>query len=216
MKKGVEAAAHLHEKVPPDWYFSSIRKNIFQSFWHKRRFREVSKLIEEGSEKILDIGSADGVFTKVILDKSKATEIIGIDVLKKSVDWANKHWKNYPQIRFYLGDAHKLEFPKDTFDVVFALEVLEHVYKPKVVLQEVKRVLKKHGYAVFLVPSDSILFKIIWFVWTKFRGKIWDHTHIQTYRNDYLTRLCKKAGFRIEKNAKFLLGMLQAVKIRKK
>ena len=116
-----------------------------------------------------------------------------------------------------VGDAHNLKFKASTFEAVFCLEVLEHVYKPKEVLKEFKRVLKKGGYGVFLVPSDSLLFRIIWFLWLHFypRGWVWKETHIQTYRNNYLPKLCQRVGFKIEKEKKFLLGMLHAVKVRK-
>ncbi|MEK7112364.1 MAG: class I SAM-dependent methyltransferase [Patescibacteria group bacterium] len=210
-----KTASELHEAVPPDWYFRSIRENILQRYWHRRRFTEVSKLIEPTGGKILDIGCADGMFTKVILDKSHAETIIGIDVLESSVDWANKHWKNYPEMKFRIGDAHNLDIKPETFDAVFALEVLEHVFKPIDVLREIKRVLKKGGYAIFLVPSDSLLFRVIWFFWTKFRGKIWKETHIQTYRNNYLPRLSRQTGFMVEVSKKFLLGMLHLIKVRK-
>ena len=209
-----EKATKLHQNVPPDWYYRSIKENIFQRFWHKMRFKEISKLVEKTDGKILDIGSADGVFTKVILEKSGARKVIGIDVLKSSVDWANKHWKT-KRVEFILADANDLKFKDETFDAVFALEVLEHVETPFEILKDIKRVLKKDGYAVFLVPTDSLLFEIIWFFWTRLRGKIWKDTHIQTYKGDYLIKLSKQAGFKVELNKKFLLGMLQAVKVRK-
>lgn len=216
MNEGVKDAATLHDKVPPGWYFNSIRKNILQKYWHTRRFEEVTKVIESSGGRILDIGCADGVFTNEILKKSNASEIIAIDVLKESLDWAKKHWGEEKRIKFVMGDAHNLKFDSNSFDAVFALEVLEHVYKPQDVLNEIKRVLKKGGYAVFLVPSDSILFRIGWdFFWTKTRGKIWKDTHIHSYRKDYLVRLSKEAGFKVELSKKFISGMLHLVKVRK-
>lgn len=221
MNKGIKTAAKLHENVPPDWYFRSIKENLLQRYWHWRRFSEVGKLVDKVEGKVLDIGCADGVFSRIILDKSQAKELMGIDVLKTSVDWANKHWKEslpagrQANMRFEIGDAHKLRFPSRSFDAVFVLEVLEHVADPKRVLLEIKRVLKKGGYGIFLVPSDSRLFRVIWFFWTKTRGKIWDDTHIQTYRNNQLTRLAKDLGFRIEVDKKFILGMLHLIKVRK-
>jgi len=202
--------------TPPNWYQESIRVDPFQRFWHRTRFNNVSKLIEKVSGKVLDIGCADGTFSKVILEKSKASKLVGIDVLKTSVEWANKHWRN-PKMRFLVGNAHKLKFPAGSFDAVFIMEVLEHVANPKLVLTEVKRVLKKGCYGVFLVPSDSFLFRTIWFFWLHFypRGWVWEHTHIQTYRENFLTKICKQAGFKVEVDKKFNLGMLHLVKVRK-
>lgn len=212
------SAEELHKAVPANWYDQSIRIDLLQRYWHKRRFEEVSAQIEEVGGTVLDLGSNDGTFSKVILDKTGAKKLIGIDVVKKTVDWANKHWKRNGKMKFKVADAHELSFPGNSFDAVFALEMLEHVLDPLKVLTEARRVLKKGGYGVFLVPSDSDLFKFVWFLWLKFypRGKIWRETHIQTYRGNYLPKVVKKAGFTVETEKKFLLGMLHLVKARKK
>ena len=216
-QRNLKSAADLHESVPPNWYYESLKVDSLQRYWHERRFKEIGKLIEPVKGEVLDVGSADGMFSKVILDKSKASKLIGIDVVKSSVDWAKKHWKRNKRMKFMVGDAEDLKFKTNTFDAVFCLEVLEHVYQPKKVLKEFKRVMKKGGYGIFLVPSDSILFRTVWFLWLHFypRGWVWKETHIQTYRNSYLPKICKEAGFKIEKDKKFILGMLHAVKVRK-
>ena len=218
MKKNLQniTAEKLHEKVPPNWYYQSLKIDPFQKYWHKRRFEEISRVIDH-ARVVLDVGCADGVFSKVIFDKTKAKKYTGIDVLKSSVDWAKKHWKRYPSMKFSVGDAHILNYKNNSFDAVFIMEVLEHVKDPKKVLTEVKRILKKGGYGVFLVPSDSNLFNIVWWFWLHFypRGWVWRDTHIQTYRDNYLPKLCKKVGFQIEIDKKFNLGMLHLVKVRK-
>jgi len=216
LTRRTKTAIKRHSNVPPDWYERSIKENILQRFWHKKRFKEVAKLVEKTGGKILDIGSADGTFSRIILDRSKGEYVIGIDVLKASVDWANARHKDTGKMEFRLGDAHKLEFKANSFDSVFALEVLEHVDDPEAVLKGVKRVLKKGGYAVFLVPADNLLFEVIWFFWTKWRGRIWHDTHIQSFKKGWLPKLCKRVGFKVEEDKKFLLGMLHVVKVRKK
>ncbi len=211
------SAEDLHKNVPENWYFQSIKIDPLQRYWHKRRFEEVSAMIEPVKGKVLDLGCNDGVFSKVILDKTEAKQLTGLDVVKKTINWANKHWKNNGKMKFMVADAHKLPFQSNTFDAVFALEMLEHVFDPLKVLTEARRVIKKNGYGIFLVPSDSNLFKLVWFLWLKFypRGKIWRETHIQTYRGNYLPKLVKKAGFKVEAEKKFILGMLHLVKARK-
>lgn len=210
-------ALRLHKQVPSDWYHQSLKKDLLQRFWHMRRFAETSKIIEKVKERVLDVGCADGVFSKVIYDKTQAKRLIGIDVLKTSVDWANRHWQKTNNMRFMVGDAHDLKFPSESFDAVFCLEVLEHVEDPQKVLFEFKRVMKKQGYGIFLVPSDNLLFRIIWFLWLHFypRGWVWRETHIHSYGNNHLSKLCKKIGFKVEDDIKFNLGMLHLIKVRK-
>lgn len=209
-------AIDLHEHVPANWYYESLKVDPFQKFWHKSRFSAVKNVSEKVS-LVLDVGCADGVFTNVILNTTKASKIIGLDVIKTSIDWAKKHWKNNKKMRFVVGDAHDLKFRSNTFDAIYCLEALEHVADPTKVLLEFKRVMKKNGFGVFLVPSDNNLFKIIWWLWLNFypRGWVWRDTHIQTYKDNYLPVVCKKVGFKIEIDKKFNLGMLHLVKVRK-
>lgn len=176
----------------------------------------MGRVIDPVKGQVLDVGCNDGTFSNVIFHKTKAGKLIGIDIEKKPIAWANKHWRN-KGMKFVVGDAHTLKFKPNTFDAVFCLEALEHVENPAKVIGGMKKVLKKGGYGVFLVPSDSPLFLLIWFFWLKFypRGWVWRDTHIQTYRGNYLPKLCKKLGFKVEVDKKFNLGMLHLVKVRK-
>ena len=216
MKKVTKTAEELHENVPSDWYYRSIKENALQRYWHNKRFEEIAKLTEPVPGEVLDVGCADGVFTKVILENTKARKIIGVDVLESSINWAKKHWRTNKRMKFLVADVHKLPFNNNTFDAVFSLEMLEHIYKPRNALKEIKRVMKRGGYGIFLVPSESNLFKIVWFLW-HFSGRmVWKDTHIQTYRNDRLVYACQKVGLKVVESKKFNLGMLHAVKVKKK
>ena len=146
-----------------------------------------------------------------------AKKIIGIDVLKSSVDWANKHWRRNKKMKFKVGDAHKLDFPSNSFDAVFALEVMEHVYDPSIVFKEIRRVLKKDGYAIVLVPSDNFLFLIIWGFITRFWwARIWRDCHVQSFsQENSLAEVVAKSGLKVEVDKKFILRMLDVVKARK-
>lgn len=206
----------LHEHVPANWYFESLKKDSLQKFWHNSRFREVKKIATH-ADSVLDVGCADGVFSNIIFKKVNPKKFVGLDVVKTSIAWARKHWSKNNRMKFIVGDAHSLPFKSNTFDAVFCLEALEHVANPTKVFKEFKRVMKKGGYGVFLVPSDNNLFKIVWWLWLHFypRGWVWRETHIQTYRDNYLVTASKKAGFKIEVNKKFNMGMLHLVKVKK-
>lgn len=210
-------AVELHKNVPPDWYAKSIEENFLQRFWHTARFHEISTLIEPTRGRVLDVGSADGTFTKVILNKSRASKVVGIDVLSQSIAYAKRRFARSSKMRFRVADAHDIPYEDKQFDAVFCLETLEHVEKPLVVIQEIHRVLKDDGYIVVLVPSENWLFRcIVWPLWTLGRGKIWKGTHLHHFNGDQVLSVIEQGGFKIVENQKFLLGMLQAAKARKK
>ena len=90
---------------------------------------------------------------------------------------------------------------------------MEHVYSPKEVLSEIKRVLKPGGYTIILVPAENWLFsKIVWPLWTKWRGKIWKDTHLHQFSGHKLKSLMSQIGFKNIHEHRFLLGMLLLVK----
>jgi len=208
-------AAILHRNVPPDWYQRGIKENFFQKVWHYFRFKNLGKLIEPSRGKILDIGCADGTATKFILEQSKADLIIGVDVLQSSVDYAKKRFKS-SKLKFLMADAEKLPFEKNQFEAVFCLDSIEHFFEPEKVIKEMRRVLKKDGYLVILVHTKSLLFRIIWFFWENTKGWVWKGTHVRKFSPEQLRKLIKDAGFEMIVEKKFLLGMYQVVKARKK
>ncbi len=217
MNSTQKTAEDLHKNVPADWYSRSIEENFLQRFWHTTRFREVSSMIEPTRGRILDVGSADGTFTKIILNKSWASKVVGVDVLSRSVSYAKRRFARSNKMRFRVADAHDIPYADKQFDAVFCLETLEHVERPDLVISEMHRVLKGDGYIVVLVSSENWLFRyIVWPLWTLGRGKIWKGTHLHQFTGNKVLSVIEKGGFEIVENRKFLAGMLQAVKARKK
>lgn len=201
----------IHEDVAADHYDRGIRSNLFQKYWHSRRFKEVNKIITPISGNILNIGCHSGLFTEKIIRKTSVKGVYGIDVSKSAIEKAKKR---IPKGHFQVADAHKLPFTNNTFNAVFCLEVLEHVDYPDQVILEIKRVLKKGGYGVILVPTDTLLFKLIWFLWN-LKYKVWFHTHVQSFTNSKLEDLITKNGLKVTKLKIFNLGMLKLVKFSK-
>lgn len=202
----------IHEGVPPNYYDKSIKSNFGQKIWHQSRFRTISEMLPSEAGKILDIGCHGGTFTGLIAAVTNTQEVYGIDISHKAIKFAKKR---FPQFNFQVADAQNLPFGAKFFDGVTCLEVLEHVDEPEKVLLEIKRVLKKNGWALILVPTENTLFKFLWFFWTTFgRGRVWQHTHVQNFSGSVLDRLLKKTGFKVEENRYFLFNMLRAIRIR--
>jgi ubiquinone/menaquinone biosynthesis C-methylase UbiE len=201
---------HLHEDVPANYYDHAISKNSLQRFWHTKRFSEVDKYLTGiKASRILDIGCHGGTFTNRIQRKFKNRKIYGIDISRNAIAYAQK---KYQKIDFLVAKAEKLPFKDKSFDFVTCFEVLEHVERPDKVIREILRVLKDDGNFLVIVPTENLLFRTIWAVWTKLGpGRIWKHTHIQKFSNHNLDLILEHSGFRILKRNTFLLGMLLIV-----
>ena len=200
----------IHEEVPADFYDHSLKANLIQRIWHPRRFRWISSLASRVDGRILDIGCDGATLTEIIARKTGASEVVGIDLAHQSLAYS---MSKRPQFHFAVGHGEELPFRDASFDMIFCSEVLEHVDHPEKLLAEVMRCLKKDGYAIVEVPTESWFFKVIWAVWTRVGpGRAWHHAHVVDFRGDLLDRLVKEAGFKVLKASVFM-GMLRAFKI---
>ena len=102
-------------------------------------------------QKILDLGSKDGTFIK-LLEKQK-NKVIGLEISRKAVALAKKN--NCHMIRHDL--TKRFPFPKNSFDIVTAGEIIEHLYDTDFFLSEIARVLKNQGSLVISTPNIASL-----------------------------------------------------------
>jgi len=196
----------IHEEVPPDFYDRS-RVNIIQRIWHPRRFKWISSLAKPVSGRMLDIGCDGATLTELVAEKCKPMEVVGIDLAQESVAYSKK---KRPDFQLAVAHAEQLPFGDATFDMVFCSEVLEHVDRPEKMLAEIRRCLKRDGYAIVEVPTETWLWKTTWFVWTRIGpGRAWKHAHVVNLKGKFLDQLVREAGFMVTKQSLFM-GMLRA------
>ncbi len=79
--------------------------------------------------------------------------------------------------RLMTMDAQKLEFPADTFDMIYCFHALEHMSDPRLALREMARVLKPGGSYMLGTPNKSRLVGYVGSahsLWTKLRWNLKD------------------------------------------
>jgi SAM-dependent methyltransferase len=64
---------------------------------------------------------------------------------------------NDDKYRLVYGDGCAMDFEDETFDTILNIQVLEHVFEPIKMVQEIARVLKKGGHAIFVIPQTSVI-----------------------------------------------------------
>lgn len=189
------------------YYYDRALKIPIYNIYHIRRIKAICSFIPKNIEILVDIGCNSGTLTEFMKKTSGAKRVIGFDIDKNCIEYARK---KRPNIEFYVRDGRKLDIlPKNFADVVTLIEVLEHVEDPINLLKEAKRILKKGGYIIIVIPNEnSILFKIIWFIWTKTFGKIWKDAHLSELDEKKSIQLLNNLNLKILKIIKLNFGML--------
>jgi ubiquinone/menaquinone biosynthesis C-methylase UbiE len=97
----------------------------------------------EGKE-ILEVGSGRGGGSSYVNRYLRPAKITGMDIAPNAVSWANDHHKQ-ENLFFVQGNAEKLPFPNESFDVVLNVESCHAYGSVPRFLAEVKRVLRPNG-----------------------------------------------------------------------
>lgn len=96
-------------------------------------------------------------------------------------------------------DVTDIGYPDESFDIIICSHVLEHVPDDIKAMREFRRVLKKNGWAVLLVPIADIDKTYEDFSITTEAGRLrafGQSDHVRKYGKDYIGRL-KSAGFNV-------------------
>jgi ubiquinone/menaquinone biosynthesis C-methylase UbiE len=113
-------------------------------------------------QAVLEVGCGEGYIQHVLADYAPQEQVafdIDFPIVAQARAW-------HPASHYYVGDGEALCFPPDRFDLVMAIEVLEHTHHPARVLQEMARVSSE--YVLVSVPREPI-----WRVLNMARGKYW-------------------------------------------
>lgn len=163
-------------------------------------FKSVGKLLKKIGKKeiqgfkVLEVGCGAGYSTKRIRS-----------MLPKGVDFSASDFEkeNVAEAKENLGEAfvvteediYNLERKDKSIDLIFLLEVMEHLQSPNDALAELKRVGKK--YVIIGVPREPI-----WRILNMLRLKYWSSLgntpgHIQHWSKTSLLKFLKSRGFEV-------------------
>lgn len=119
------------------------------------------------ASSLLDIGCGAGILTNALAEEGHS--VTGIDVSEKSLDIAKSRDKT-GAVCYLKASGYSLPFPDCSFDAVSAMDLLEHVETPHLVIAEASRVLKPKGLFFFHTFNRNLLSYLLiikgvdWFV----------------------------------------------------
>ncbi|MFF3644101.1 class I SAM-dependent methyltransferase [Streptomyces sp. NPDC002564] len=96
---------------------------------------------------VLDIGCGPGTITADLAALVPEGRVTGVDQAPDILDRARATAaeRGLENVGFAVADVHDLDFPDDSFDVVHAHQVLQHVGDPVQALREMRRVCRPGG-----------------------------------------------------------------------
>lgn len=143
----------IYEQYGDKWYTADddpvalLRaENKIKTPWILERIKKTSK--------ILDVGCGAGFLTNELA--LAGHDVSGVDLSGESLEVA-KRFDKTASVKYQLADAYGLPFPDGSFDVVCALDFLEHVEDPQRAIAEFSRVLKPGGQFFFHTFSRNFL-----------------------------------------------------------
>lgn len=150
-----------------------------------------------GSLRLLDGGCGAGANLKALEEIAPSVGIEKYDDGIRSCKKRNIH-------NIIRAELEQLPFKNSMFDIILAMDTLEHVYDDRGVMQELHRAGKKNAYVLIHVPAFM-------FLWSEHDIAV-DHRRRYTLKN--LAALLKSSHFQIitihyRLNVFFILGLLR-------
>jgi SAM-dependent methyltransferase len=145
--------------------------------------------------RVLEVGSGLGILAAQVAVAAMGVDVVGVELSAAQIAAATPS----ARVTFNQGDAHSLDFPDASFDLVYARYLLEHVADPERVLREMRRATKPGGRVAVCENDVTLLrfdppcqaFDHAWEVFVRFQARLGGDALI----GRRLYRLFRVAGF---------------------
>ncbi|MGC8742910.1 MAG: methyltransferase domain-containing protein [Verrucomicrobiia bacterium] len=151
---------------------------------------------------ILDAGCGGGYVLNELFKKGYKN-IYGFDLSESGIKIARKEYAEIND-RFEKHDCYlenlPSSFPKANYDIVLSVEVIEHLYDPKLYLRNINYWLKKDGILIITTPYHGYIKNLVLSVfnaWDKHFTVNWDGGHIKYFSKKTLSAMLTENGFSV-------------------
>lgn len=160
--------------------------NSFEAgnWWWSGKRQLISKTLDrlvKNRTSILDIGCGTGSNLK---SWEGHGEVVGLDISSQALEFCRLKGNE----RLLKGTAAMLPLSSDCFEVVIALDVLEHMEDDAQTVKELLRVCRRGGYLLLTVPA-------LMFLWSQHDVAL---HHYRRYARRQIEDLLQSGGFRVE------------------
>ena len=131
----------------PEVYTHGHHESVLRSHKWRTAANSAAYLLPhlDAGAKVLDVGCGPGTITADLADRVPQGHVTGIDSAQEIIEQAKETVGDRSNLDFATGDVYALDYPDDSFDVVHAHQVLQHLGDPVRALREMRRVTKPGG-----------------------------------------------------------------------
>ena len=159
-------------------YYNDFYRELSVIDEEANNFNKIKNFLPKllGDEHFLDIGCGHGGVCSELI--KKGFNVSGIEINDEAIN--SLQTKGY---KTYRRDITKPLNINSKFDIIFILDVLEHLFDPVQLLQEAKNITKKNGYIIVTIP---LYFDIIDRLKILFTGNIISMDNLCYGKENYL------------------------------
>ena len=202
------------ESKTQDKKFNSVRYRndfIFDNADNIRLDKTV-KLIGK-NKLVLDVGCGDGFIMNMI--RNLGNKVIGIEIADSAIKKARKKGFKVYDLSLNSNWSGKIQ---EKFDVIFAGEIIEHIFDTDQFLSNIRKVLKKNGKLIITTPNLATLGRrLMLFVGQnpliETTGRSTDAGHIRYFTQGSLCMLLRENGFRVHETTSAVVNFNSSGKI---
>ena len=145
--------------------------------------------------RVLDLGCGNGSLSHVIAEHG--CEVVGVDTSAPGIAISSQ---SFPECQFIQADIYDLPDLNllHSFDVVLAIEVIEHLLYPKELAKAAKRCLKPGGRLIISTPYHGYLKNLVLAITGKMDKHftvLWDNGHVKFFSVSTITKLLENEGY---------------------
>lgn len=158
--------------------------------------KELSLCAGSADKRVFDLGCGNGSVAAAVA--KAGYDVTGCDPSVTGIETAKRAW---PELKLAAGSGYDdLASSYGRFRTVYSLEVIEHVYDPRLVVRRVKEMLQPGGHFILSTPYHGYLKNVALALTGKMDSHftaLWDHGHIKFWSPKTITQLLEEAGFRV-------------------
>ena len=196
---------HINEQLY-NKQFEDDERELMYNLLVEEKFKKMKRLVKNFEGRVLDVGCGN-CWTTQLFKESRTTEHFGIDISDNALKRAEKRGVIVRKVNL---DREPMPFEENFFDLVLCSDIIEHTLYPENVLKEARRVLKKGGGLIVVVPNivswfNRALVLLGFYPWgvestgtTELRDVFfhWNTGHMRTYTKKSIGALLEITGFK--------------------